>query len=65
MFELIIIGLILYWIFKPSKTQKIRDLKYKLEKVLEENKELRRMILKKEFDDKQIELLDKIEIHCK
>ena len=65
MFELILIGLILYWICKPSKKQKIRDLKYKLEKACDENKELRRMILKKEFDDKQIELLDKIEIHCK
>ena len=65
MFELILIGLILYWICKPSKKQKIKDLTEKLEKACEENKELRRIILNKEFSDKQIELLDKIEIHCK
>ena len=64
MVELVVIVLVLYWIFKPSKTKKINELKDKLNKACEENKELRKIILHKEFNKKQIDLLDKIEIHC-
>ena len=64
MIELIFIGLFLYWLFKPSKKQKIQELTEKLNKACEENKELRKIILHKEFNKKQIDLLDKIEIHC-
>ena len=41
------------------------NLSEKLERVCEENKELRRIIIQKEFNKEQVELLDKIEIHCK
>ena len=51
MFELLFIGLILYWIFKPSKADKIRKLTRDLRISREENKELRNIILNREFTE--------------